>query len=179
MFYMAVVFKKIISLYSLTNTHNLTITFSQPASTRNYCWDKLSVICQTMFAMTGLQQQGTTLWYLTYLRFQSLLKIVGGRWRLYSGGQMSILLSDLPGAYTNLYAPGSKRVTQFQFSVCMYGTCGRIDNKADFDFDLTLILLWDTRQRKYFWNAISNGNSIHSHIHLKKKKNKKQQNIIK
>ncbi len=31
-----------------------------------------------------------------------------------------------------LYAPGSKRVTQF--SVCMYGTCGRIDNKADFDF---------------------------------------------
>ncbi len=24
---------------------------------------------------------------------------------------------------------------QFQFSVCMYGTCGRIDNKADFDFD--------------------------------------------
>ncbi len=23
---------------------------------------------------------------------------------------------------------------QFQFSVCMYGTCGRIDNKADFDF---------------------------------------------
>ncbi len=25
------------------------------------------------------------------------------------------------------------RVTQFQFSVCMYGTCGRID-KADFDF---------------------------------------------
>ncbi len=26
---------------------------------------------------------------------------------------------------------------QFQFSVCMYGTCGRIDNKAD--FDLTFI----------------------------------------
>ncbi len=26
-------------------------------------------------------------------------------------------------------------VTQFQFSVCMYGTCGRIDNKADLDFD--------------------------------------------
>ncbi len=26
-------------------------------------------------------------------------------------------------------------VTQFQFSVCMYGTCGRIDNKADIDFD--------------------------------------------
>ncbi len=26
------------------------------------------------------------------------------------------------------------RVMQFQFSVCMYGTCGRIDNKADFDF---------------------------------------------
>ncbi len=26
-------------------------------------------------------------------------------------------------------------VTQFQFSVCMYGTCGRIDNKADFDFE--------------------------------------------
>ncbi len=24
---------------------------------------------------------------------------------------------------------------QFQFSECMYGTCGRIDNKADFDFD--------------------------------------------
>ncbi len=24
---------------------------------------------------------------------------------------------------------------QFQFSVCMYGTCGRIDNKADFDFE--------------------------------------------
>ncbi len=32
---------------------------------------------------------------------------------------------------------GVMRVTQFQFSVCMYGTCGRIDNKADFDF-LTL-----------------------------------------
>ncbi len=31
----------------------------------------------------------------------------------------------------------SKRVMQFQFSVCMYGTCGRIDNKADFDL-LTL-----------------------------------------
>ncbi len=30
------------------------------------------------------------------------------------------------------------RVTQFQFSVCMYGTCGRIDNKADFDFWLWL-----------------------------------------
>ncbi len=29
---------------------------------------------------------------------------------------------------------------QFQFSVCMYGTCGRIDNKADFDFDLTNVL---------------------------------------
>ncbi len=29
------------------------------------------------------------------------------------------------------------RVTQFRFSVCMYctyGTCGRTDNKADFDF---------------------------------------------
>ncbi len=25
---------------------------------------------------------------------------------------------------------------QFQFSVCMYGTCGRIDNKADFDLTL-------------------------------------------
>ncbi len=35
--------------------------------------------------------------------------------------------------FVYLYAPGSKRVTQFQFSVCMYGTCGRIDNKADFD----------------------------------------------
>ncbi len=23
---------------------------------------------------------------------------------------------------------------KFKFSVCMYGTCGRIDNKADFDF---------------------------------------------
>ncbi len=32
------------------------------------------------------------------------------------------------------------RVTQFQFSVCMYGTCGRIDNKADFDFDFWIIL---------------------------------------
>ncbi len=29
---------------------------------------------------------------------------------------------------------------QFQFSVCMYGTCGRIDNKADFDFDFDLAL---------------------------------------
>ncbi len=27
------------------------------------------------------------------------------------------------------------RVTQFKFSVCMCCTCGRIDNKADFDFD--------------------------------------------
>ncbi len=53
-----------------------------------------------------------------------------------------------------LYAPGSKRVTQFQFSVCMYGTCGRIDNKADFDFDfdnsplvMVLIILF------YFLNS--------------------------
>ncbi len=30
---------------------------------------------------------------------------------------------------------------QFQFSVCMYGTCGRIDNKADFDFDVDLYIL--------------------------------------
>ncbi len=29
------------------------------------------------------------------------------------------------------------RVTQFQFSVCMYGTCGRID-KADFDYSNNL-----------------------------------------
>ncbi len=29
---------------------------------------------------------------------------------------------------------------QFQFSVCMYGTCGRIDNKADFDFDFDFSL---------------------------------------
>ncbi len=34
---------------------------------------------------------------------------------------------------------------QFQFSVCMYGTCGRIDNKADFDFDFDS--LWDTWAR--------------------------------
>ncbi len=34
-----------------------------------------------------------------------------------------------------LYAPGSKRVTQFQFSVCMYGTCGKIDNKLTLTFD--------------------------------------------
>ncbi len=30
---------------------------------------------------------------------------------------------------------------QFQFSVCMYGTSGRIDNKANFDFDFELISL--------------------------------------
>ncbi len=30
------------------------------------------------------------------------------------------------------------RVTQFQFSVCMYGTCGRIDNKADFDLLISM-----------------------------------------
>ncbi len=31
---------------------------------------------------------------------------------------------------------------QFQFSVCMYGTCGRIDNKADFDltFDFDIYI---------------------------------------
>ncbi len=28
--------------------------------------------------------------------------------------------------------------TQFQLSVCMYSTYGRIDNKADFDFDYTV-----------------------------------------
>ncbi len=43
------------------------------------------------------------------------------------------------------------RVTQFQFSVCVYGTCGRIDNKADLtlrkcensasDFGLCVIIL--------------------------------------
>ncbi len=32
------------------------------------------------------------------------------------------------------------RVTQFQLSVCMYCTCGRIDNKADFDFDFFFTL---------------------------------------
>ncbi len=42
-----------------------------------------------------------------------------------------VLLLVLP-----VYTKGL-RVTQFQFYVCMYGTCGRIDNKADFDF-LTL-----------------------------------------
>ncbi len=31
---------------------------------------------------------------------------------------------------------------QFQFSVCMYGTCGRIDNKADFDFDFLIFRKW-------------------------------------
>ncbi len=37
------------------------------------------------------------------------------------------------------------RVTQFQFSVCMYGTCGRIDNKADFNFDFLLVFCKDNR----------------------------------
>ncbi len=32
---------------------------------------------------------------------------------------------------------------QFQLSVCMYSTCGRIDNKADFDLTLTLISIVD------------------------------------
>jgi len=41
--------------------------------------DNPSVVCQTMFAMTGLQQQGIALWYLTYMRFNSSLKIGGGR----------------------------------------------------------------------------------------------------
>jgi len=75
--------------------------------------DNPSVVCQTMFAMTGLQQQGIALWYLTYMRFNSSLKIGGGRWRLYRVGQMSILPSNL-------------------------------------------VPLWDTRQSKYFWSAISN-----------------------
>ncbi len=39
------------------------------------------------------------------------------------------------------------RVMQFQFSVCMYGTCGRIDNKADFDFDLTSVGLTCSYER--------------------------------
>ncbi len=47
---------------------------------------------------------------------------------------LSVFLRSAVSVYCYLYAPGSKRVTQFQFSVCMYGTCGRIDNKADFDF---------------------------------------------
>ncbi len=35
------------------------------------------------------------------------------------------------------------RVTQFQFSVCMYCTCGRIDNKTYLTWlDLTWCLLW-------------------------------------
>ncbi len=46
------------------------------------------------------------------------------------------------------------RVTQFQFSVCMYGTCGRIDNKSDFD-------LW-------LWNIIV---EIYYHIYLIAKQN--------
>ncbi len=48
---------------------------------------------------------------------------------------LSVFLRSTVSVLCYLYAPGSKRVTQFQFSVCMYGTCGRIDNKADFDFD--------------------------------------------
>ncbi len=47
---------------------------------------------------------------------------------------LSVFLRSTVCVQCYLYAPGSKRVTQFQFSVCMYGTCGRIDNKADFDF---------------------------------------------
>ncbi len=47
---------------------------------------------------------------------------------------LSVFLRSTVSVQCYLYAPGSKRVTQFQFSVCMYGTCGRIDNKADFDF---------------------------------------------
>ncbi len=37
------------------------------------------------------------------------------------------------------------RVTQFQFCVCMCCTCGRIDNKADFDVDMfaRAACLWD------------------------------------
>ncbi len=39
------------------------------------------------------------------------------------------------------------RVMQFKFSVCMYCTCGRIDNKAD----LTWLDLFCWTQRKIFW----------------------------
>ncbi len=47
---------------------------------------------------------------------------------------LSVFVRSTVSVQCYLYAPGSKRVTQFQFSVFMYGTCGRIDNKADFDF---------------------------------------------
>ncbi len=50
---------------------------------------------------------------------------------------LSVFLHSTVSVQCYLYAPGSKRVMQFQFSVCMYGTCGRIDNKADFDFEIT------------------------------------------
>ncbi len=33
------------------------------------------------------------------------------------------------------------RETQFQFSVCMYGAYGRIDNKADFDFEFDVLFV--------------------------------------
>ncbi len=43
----------------------------------------------------------------------------------------------------------SKRVTQFQFSVCMYGTCDRIDNKADFDFWILTLITWEISAAKF------------------------------
>ncbi len=57
--------------------------------------------------------------------------------------QQSVLIQDhiLLGKITVTLPVCTRglRVMQFLFSVCMYGTCGKIDNKADFDFDfLTL-----------------------------------------
>ncbi len=54
------------------------------------------------------------------------------------------------------------RVTQFQFSVCMYGTCGRIDNKADFDFEISS---WDSeRERERENKAFISGFELESFV---------------
>ncbi len=47
------------------------------------------------------------------------------------------------------------RVTQFQFSVCMYCTCGRIDNKAD--------LTWLDYNDTYISIRTKNKNNISIH----------------
>ncbi len=59
------------------------------------------------------------------------------------------------------------RVTQFQFSVCMYGTCGRIDNKADFDFFLLCLL--DEKCSKIF-SLVSWGIFLLSAFYIKQVK---------
>ncbi len=84
------------------------------------------------------------------------------------GAAVSVICYICNQLYINNTTYTTLRVTQFQFSVCMYCTCGRIDNKADLTWlDLTdpsPTLFWYQKQvngfPKYMLNRVAtNGNN--------------------